>query len=525
MQDESELNYCSSTYSSSTCIANVFPEKISYEKQMQSSYCSFRGKFSDPKYALFKDPEMIPADKTCEKCSSSIEPLCHVKLESIDKLKESTKQLLCLLEEIQTKTHGKNIPDENLKITNYIKSLPQDDDVNSEGFSTIGLKTLEANAKNLDAIYIEDDHDSCSVYNRLIRKCICLNHPDYNDFVIHFNEDSKYTTSNLGEIIKNMRILKKFLYMGGNYTRNALMFLNEGMMESPHSERVEITQACSNADICNLFDDHSIVIVCISWPCINKYYGDYVTQALAAGFLYKLVQLEEGRRYLNYSSKITNDIKKVLRKNSTSIEVDTIESLNTILNLLKPVFVKNLAVTYFSKAMYEGVGKRTICDLAQHRKYMTFEEVLMHLEILDTFSQYDSSQTELTLYLPLLLVLLKHLIMEYDNSEINTIVTSILNSIVSKNVNEKESEISNTAKTVILVETTTQASKKMKSEEIQFPPKKANKQQTPKKLNKSKTGLGVSPNKFSQLSKRKVSEWEPANVRVLNRSKKFNNAT
>ncbi|XP_069357855.1 uncharacterized protein [Maniola hyperantus] len=502
MQDESELNYCSSIYSSSTCIAN--PEKISSKKHMKLSYCSFRGK-SSVQSALSDDPETT-ADKTCEECASSIEPVCHLKLESVDKLKESTKQLLCLLEEIQTKTHGKNIPNETLKFTTYIKSLRQDDDIYSEGFSTIGLKTLEDNAKNLDAIYIEDEHDTCSVYKRLTRKCLCLNHPEYNDFVIHFNEDSKYTTSNLGEIIKNMRILKKFLYMGGNYTRNALMFLNEGMMESPHSERVEITQACSNADICNLFDDHSMVIVCISWPCNNKYYGDYVTQALAAGFLYKLVQLEEGRRYLNYSSKITNDIKKILRKKSTSIEADTIESLNSTLNLLKPVFVKNLAITYFNKAMYEGVGKRTICDLVQHRRYMTFEEVLMHLEVLDAFSQYDSGQTELTLYLPLLSVLLKHLIMEYDNSEINTTVTSILNSIISKNiVNEKETKISNTVKSVILVETTTQASKKMKSEEIQFPPKKANKQQTPKNKNKSKTGLiGVSPNKFRQLSSRKV---------------------
>ncbi|XP_039754882.1 uncharacterized protein LOC120629874 [Pararge aegeria] len=459
---------------------------------------------------------MISATMFCEECKRSNEPLCQLQLESVDKLKESTKQLLCLLEEIQSKTHGKNIiPDGTPKLSNYIKSFSKND-TNSEIFDTDALRQLEANAKKLDAIYIEGEHDNCSIYRRLTRKCHCLNHPEYNDFVIHFNEDSKYTTSNLGEIIKNMRILRKFLYMGGSYTRNALMFLNEGMMESAHSERVEITQACANADICNIFDDHSIVIICISWPCRNKYYGDYVTQALAAGFLYKLAQLEEGRRYLNYSSKITNDIKRVMRKKNDVIEVDTIESLNATLNLLKPAFEKNLAISYFKKSIYEGVGKRTLSDLVQLRQYMTYDEVLMHLEMLDTYSQNDTGRTELTLHLPLILILFKHLIMEYDNSEINMPVTNILASIVSNNiVKQKESEKSDTT-IMVLEEMGTQATINMKSQECQFPPKKTN-----TKKYKSKNALGVAPNKFRTPSKRQ--EWEPSFLRILNRSKKFNN--
>ncbi|XP_052741079.1 uncharacterized protein LOC112045457 [Bicyclus anynana] len=393
--------------------------------------------------------------------------------EYVNKLKASTKQLLCLLEEIQSKTHAKDIiPDKTPKLTNHFKSDLQ----------------------------VINEHDSCTIYNRLTRKCYCLNHPDYNDFVIHFNENSKYTTSNLGEMIKNIRILRKFLYMGCNYTKNALMFLNEGMMESPHSERVEMTQACVNADICNIFDDHSIVIVCISWPCKNKHFGDYVTQALAAGFLYKLAQVEEGRRYLNYSSKITNDIKKVLRKKSALIEVNTVESLNATLNLLKPVFVKNVPKSHFKQSIYEGkdkkkfitraqntnsllksitiyqadviqkirrpkiipvytdfvskmskkyflgVGKRTVYDLVQHRKYMTCDEILMHLEMLESYSEYDGGRPELILHLPLILILFKHLIIEYDNSEINVTITSILNNIVSKNntIHAQESDRSNT---------------------------------------------------------------------------------
>lgn len=72
----------------------------------------------------------------------------------------------------------------------------------------------------------EEEHD-CSIYKRLTRKCHCLNQKEYNDFIIHFNEDTKYRTSTAGEIIKNVRILKKFLYMNGGYTKNALQFLNE----------------------------------------------------------------------------------------------------------------------------------------------------------------------------------------------------------------------------------------------------------------------------------------------------------
>lgn len=75
--------------------------------------------------------------------------------------------------------------------------------------------------------FFKDEDDDCSIFKRLTRKCNCLNQMEYNDFVIHFNEDTKYFTSTIGEIIKNMRILKKFLYMGGRYTQNALIFLNE----------------------------------------------------------------------------------------------------------------------------------------------------------------------------------------------------------------------------------------------------------------------------------------------------------
>lgn len=85
----------------------------------------------------------------------------------------------------------------------------------------------------------------------------------------------------------------------------------------------------------------------------------YILQALTSGFLYKLAQLEEGRRYLNYSSKISNDIKKVLRKKAPFLEYDTVESLNATLNLLNPPLAQNCtSVAYYCKSIDEGKQKK-----------------------------------------------------------------------------------------------------------------------------------------------------------------------
>lgn len=55
-----------------------------------------------------------------------------------------------------------------------------------------------------------------------------------------------------------------------------------------------------------------------------------------------------------------------MRKKGTSIEVDTVESLNATLNLLKPVFVKNVILTHFNKSMYEGNNKKNYVTRAQN---------------------------------------------------------------------------------------------------------------------------------------------------------------
>jgi hypothetical protein len=60
---------------------------------------------------------------------------------------------------------------------------------------------------------------------------------------------------------------------------------------------------------------------------------------------------------LNYSSKITNDIKKVLRKKAPFLEFETVEFLNATLNLLNPPLTQNINVTYYCKPVDEGKQK------------------------------------------------------------------------------------------------------------------------------------------------------------------------
>ncbi|XP_063826826.1 uncharacterized protein LOC135076274 [Ostrinia nubilalis] len=464
----------------------------------------------------------------CSQCKDSAEQLYHVNYDTILKLKESTRKLLCVLEEIQSKTHAKNFnPNDAFNLSKLLKPIPQSNELPSvtDVIGANAIKKLEAQAKTLDSIYIQEEEDDCSIYKRLTRKCHCMNQHEYNDFIIHFNEDTKYRTSMAGEIIKNLRILKKFLYMNGGYTKNALLFLNEGLSDCSHTEKVEITQGCAHADLCNVFDEHSIVVNYISWPCKNDYYGDAVTQALTAGFLYKLAQLEEGRRYLNFSSKVSNDIKKVIRKKSAFIEFETVESLNATLNLLNPPLSQNINVTYYCKPIDEGVGKKTVHTLVQYRQFMTLDEVFTHLELLHNMSNRESGKFELMSFLPTLLLLFKRLLLEFDNSEMNILVTNILNNVVSKNVvKEKDSD---SPKTLIIADTATEPIQ-MKTQTSQIPIKKGN----TRKTNKSKLCLGITPHKFRNPSKRKVSERqsahpEPPSVSnfdasgLLSRSRKF----
>nr|XP_021181702.2 uncharacterized protein LOC110370282 [Helicoverpa armigera] len=442
-----------------------------------------------------------------------LEPYCQVKLDSLNELKDSTKKLLYLLEDIQSKTYSKDLPPQDFTEVLLVKpdgmKWPSVNDDNVDP----ALKKLEAQTKTLNSIYIEDDDDDCSIFKRLTRKCHCLNQQEYNDFIIHFNEDTKYFTSTIGEIIKNMRILKKFLYMGGRYTQNALTFLNEGLADSGYVEKVEITQGCSHADVCNVFEDHSIVIMCISWPFKLEYYGDSMTQSLAASFISKLAQMEEGRRYLKFTSRITNDIKKVLRKKGSRLDMDTVESLNAALNVLHPPMTQNSS---YLKHTDEAYGAENIKALKHYRQYMTLDEIFTHLDLLHNLSIEDHGKKYMTSVLPSLLILFKQMLKEYDNSEMNIIVTDILNNIVSTNMLKPKE---NTWPRTVTVAHTATESIKMRNEMVQMPPPPPShkKSHTKKASNKSKSHVG--PTKFRQASRRKVSEYE--NPIFLNRSRKF----
>ncbi|XP_026733704.1 uncharacterized protein LOC113498023 isoform X2 [Trichoplusia ni] len=443
------------------------------------------------------------------------EPFCHLRMDSIIKLKDSTRKLLCLLEEIQSKTYSKQTPPpDNTKSEVQAKTkrpslenLPPVSDVSVAP----ALNKLESQAKTLNAIYVEDEDDDCSIFKRLTRKCNCLNQMEYNDFVIHFNEDTKYFTSTIGEIIKNMRILKRFLYMGGTYTKNALIFLNEGLGDSAFAEKVEITQGCAHSDMCNVFEEQSIVATCISWPGKIECFSETATQNLAAAFLHKLAQLEEGRRYLKFTSKITNDIKKVLRRKGSKLDMDTTESLNATLDLMNPPMAQHVNLTYYCRPIDEGYGDETIKALSQYREYMTLDEVFTHLDLLHNLSNEKKGKTDLTSLLPALLLLFKQMLMEYDNSEMNIIITNILNNIVSNNMIAKPEKL---PKTMVYADMATEPIK-MKHQLIQMPPKKVI---SKKQNNKAKSYSAVSTSKFRQASRRKVSEWETA---ITEPDKKF----
>ncbi|XP_045490643.1 uncharacterized protein LOC110999318 isoform X2 [Pieris rapae] len=258
------------------------------EKKGQSSYLNNINKLTSStldRYAMGKGMNQEKFyDCTSVPRVSHKEDFCHVKLDTIHKLKDSTKKLLHILEQINAKTRKKlRICDDTVDNDGVVQpksllgisasQLNVSDIVPNEA-----LVRLELQTRIMKNITIDYEDDDCSVYKRLTRKCNCMNNINYNDLVIHFNENTKYTTNSFGEIVKNMRILKKFLYMGGEYTKNALMFLNEGLLESKVPEKIEIINGCTNADICGIFDEHSIVIVCISWPCKNEYFGDSSSQ-------------------------------------------------------------------------------------------------------------------------------------------------------------------------------------------------------------------------------------------------------
>lgn len=66
---------------------------------------------------------------------------------------------------------------------------------------------------------------------------------------------------------------------------------------------------------------------------------------------------------------------------------------------------------------------------------MTLEEIFTHIELLQQMTTHENTRKELTQYLPRLLCLFKHLLLDYDNSDMNVILIDILTNIVTKPAN------------------------------------------------------------------------------------------
>ncbi|XP_063381489.1 uncharacterized protein LOC134667983 [Cydia fagiglandana] len=399
-------------------------------------------------------PDCVYENKDdCLKCKTSSEPVCHIKLEQLENLKNSTKRLLCLLEDVQAKTHSTAlVTDDPPKMADVLRPMAVWDTENldimersvADIIGDAAMKRLEKQTKELDSIVIVDKDDDCSIYKRLSRKCHCLNQQEYNDFIIHFNEETKFGTNPIGEIIKNMYILKRFLYMGGQYTKNALLFLNQGLEEGTYTEKSEIIQACAFADICCIFDNRTIVTLCLSWPCKNPSLIEADTQEMTAKLLYNLSRLEEGRRYLNFNAKITCEIKKLLKKYQDKISCDAVEMLNTVLNTCQPqVQHTGMSLSYHCRPMQEGIGNKTLNALIAYRQHMTLNELFLHLEILQNLSGNEETKKHLTPHLPSMLSLFKNMLLEFDSSEINIIITNIMTNIVGDSVAKNVKEIPN----------------------------------------------------------------------------------
>lgn len=103
--------------------------------------------------------------------------------------------------------------------------------------------------------------------------------------------------------------------------------------------------------------------------------------------------------------------------------------------------------------LFLGYGEETIKALLQYREYMTLDEIFTHLDLLHNLSNKEKGKTDLTSLLPALLLLFKQMLMEYDNSEMNIIITNILNNIVSKNMIAKTEKL---PKTMVYADTATE---------------------------------------------------------------------
>lgn len=116
---------------------------------------------------------------------------------------------------------------------------------------------------------------------------------------------------------------------------------------------------------------------------------------------------------------------------------------------------------------------------------MSIDEVFTHLDLLNNLSSDETGKMELTKNLPSLLQLFKEMLQQYDNSEMNIIITNILNNIVSKNMLQENNE-SDWQKAMIVANIATEPVKK---KNVQIQPSEPRAKKNSKKTNKSRIFL------------------------------------
>lgn len=82
--------------------------------------------------------------------------------------------------------------------------------------------------------------------------------------------------------------------------------------------------------------------------------------------------------------------------------------------------------------MFLGSVNRVINGLVHFRKYMTTQDIYNNLDLLIQISESDTGKNELRQFLPSLLKIFKHLLVEYDNSQMNAAVVTILTNVTKK---------------------------------------------------------------------------------------------
>lgn len=82
--------------------------------------------------------------------------------------------------------------------------------------------------------------------------------------------------------------------------------------------------------------------------------------------------------------------------------------------------------------MFLGSVNRVINGLVHFRKYMTTQDIYNNIDILIQVSESDAGKNELRQFLPSLLKIFKHLLVEYDSSQMNAAVVTILTNVTKQ---------------------------------------------------------------------------------------------